>query len=436
MASNGLMRTRRICRSGNVFSSIPKPTSIFSNNIPRPRRGWRSARTSCSRLTTPFMKSANKTMKKTVAFLTLAIAIGWSQTLNAKTQTSEAKPRIEVCFVLDTTGSMGGLIEGAKQKIWSIANEMISAKPTPELKLGLVGYRDRGDGYVVKSFRLTDDIDSIYGHLRDFKAEGGGDEPESVNEALAEAIEKMPWSQDRKVLKIIFLVGDAPPHLGYADGPKYPELCRIAAKKDLIINTVQCGNIAETTPIWKEIAKLSEGSYAAIAQSGGVAVIATPMDDKLARLNKKIGATLIPYGNAALQREVAAKQAFAESAPASAAADRLSYNARTGKAVQGRGELLDALANNEVKLDAIDKKDLPKEFQRLTRQEMEARIAKTRAERDSLQKEVQDLARKRDAFIQAENKRLAEAGKGDGFDEKVAETIHQQAERKGINYTP
>ncbi|PYL77196.1 MAG: VWA domain-containing protein [Verrucomicrobia bacterium] len=435
-ASNGSIRTRKTRPSENAFSSTPRPISTCSRNIPRPRPGWRLAKTSCSRSTTPFMKSPNNTMKKTVTFLTLAMAIGWSQIVNAKTKTSEAKPRIEVCFVLDTTGSMGGLIEGAKQKIWSIANEMISAKPTPELKLGLIGYRDRGDEYVVKSFQLTDDIDSIYGHLRDFKAEGGGDEPESVNEALAETIEKMPWSQDRKVLKIIFLVGDAPPHLDYADGPKYPELCRIAAKKDLIINTVQCGNIAETTPIWKEIAKLSEGSYAAIAQSGGVAVIATPMDDGLARLNKKIGATLIPYGNAALQREVAAKQAFAESAPASAAADRLSYNAKTGKAVQGRGELLDALANNEVKLDAIDKKDLPKEFQELTKQEMEARIAKTRAERDSLQKEVQDLAKKRDAYIQAENKRLAEAGKGDGFDEKVAETIHQQAERKGINYTP
>src|SRR5205809_6352864 len=224
-------------------------------------------------------------MKRTVIFLTLAIAIGWSQILNAKTQTGETKPRIEVCFVLDSTGSMGGLIEGAKQKIWSIANEMISAKPTPELNLGLIGYRDRGDEYVVKSFRLTDDIDSIYGHLRDFKAEGGGDEPASVNEVLAEAIEKMPWSQDRRVLKIIFLVGDAPHLRGDADGPKYPELCRIAAKKDLIINTVQCGNIAETTPIWKEIAKLSEGSYAAIAQSGGVVVIATPMDDQLAKLN-------------------------------------------------------------------------------------------------------------------------------------------------------
>jgi hypothetical protein len=348
----------------------------------------------------------------------------------------QPKPRIEVCFVLDTTGSMGGLIEGAKQKIWSIANEMISAKPTPELKLGLIGYRDRGDEYVVKSFRLTDDIDSIYADLRDFQAAGGGDEPESVNEALAEAIEKMPWSQDRKVLKIIFLVGDAPPHMDYADGPKYPELCRMAAKKDLIINTVQCGNVASTTPIWKEIAKASEGSYAAIAQSGGVAVIATPMDDELARLNKKIGETLIPYGDANVRREVAAKQASAESAPASAAADRLSYNARTKKGVQGRGELLDALASKAVKLQSIDKKDLPAEFQKLTKEELETRIAKTRAERDSLQKDVQELTKKRDAYIQAENKRLAETGKSDRFDEKVAETIHQQAERKGISYMP
>src|SRR5437867_7998383 len=90
----------------------------------------------------------------------LAILIACSQPLFAKSEEpkgKEEKPRIEVCFVLDTTGSMGGLIEGAKQKIWSIANEMISAKPTPELKLGLIGYRDRGDEYVVKSFQLTDE---------------------------------------------------------------------------------------------------------------------------------------------------------------------------------------------------------------------------------------------------------------------------------------
>ena len=374
-------------------------------------------------------------MKTTLKLL--AILLACSQALLAKETTPEikpTKPRIEVCFVLDTTGSMSGLIEGAKQKIWSIANEMISAKPTPELKIGLIGYRDRGDEYVVKSFKLTDDIDSIYAHLRKFEAGGGGDTPESVNEALAEAIDKMPWSQDRKVLKIVFLVGDAPPHMDYADGPKYTDLCHAAAKKDLIINTVQCGGMTETTPIWKEIAKLSEGSYVAIAQSGNMAVVSTPMDDDLAKLNKRMGATLIPYGDAEVRREVGAKQAFAESAPAPAAADRLAYNARTKKSVQGTGELLDALANNELKLESIDKKNLPAEFQKLTQEEMEGRIAKAREERASVQKEIDEVSKKRDAYIQAENKRLAAEGKGDRFDEKIAETIRKQAEGKGISY--
>ena len=137
------------------------------------------------------MKSLNNNPMKTLTtpsigllpiILSVSAMLGLWQSSIAKTApTLQSKPRIEVCFVLDTTGSMGGLIEGAKQKIWSIANEMISAQPTPELKLGLIGYRDRGDEYVVISFSLTDDIDAIYAHLREFQACGGGDGPESVN---------------------------------------------------------------------------------------------------------------------------------------------------------------------------------------------------------------------------------------------------------------
>jgi Mg-chelatase subunit ChlD len=390
------------------------------------------------------MKSLNNNPMKTlttrgIAILTIilsasAMLSSW-QPLFAKTApTPQSKPRIEVCFVLDTTGSMGGLIEGAKQKIWSIANEMISARPTPELKLGLIGYRDRGDEYVVKSFSLTDDIDAIYGHLREFQAAGGGDAPESVNEALAEAIHKMPWSSDSKVLKIIFLVGDAPPHMDYPNGPKYPDLCREAAKKDLIINTIQCGEMAETKPIWQEIAKLSEGSYVGISQSGNVAVISTPMDKELSRLNERIGATLIPYGDSKLQAEVHAKYAVAASAPVSAMADRLSYNSKTGKAVQGHGELVDALNDTTLKLDEIDQKKLPTELQKLDRDELQKRIAKTRDERADLQKQIVEVSKKREAYIQSENKRLAAEGKGDAFDQKVTETLHAQAAKKGISY--
>jgi len=390
------------------------------------------------------MKSLNNNRMKTlttrnigilpIILSALTILSFWQPLFATTAPTLKSKPRIEVCFVLDTTGSMGGLIEGAKQKIWSIANEMISAQPTPELKLGLIGYRDRGDEYVVKSFSLTDDIDAIYGHLREFHAGGGGDTPESVNEALAEAIHKMPWSTDKKVLKIIFLVGDAPPHMDYPNGPKYPDLCREAAKKDLIINTIQCGDMAETKPIWQEIAKLSEGSYVGISQSGNVAVISTPMDKELSRLNEQIGATLIPYGDSTLQAEVHAKFVAAKSAPVAAMADRLTYNSKTGRAMQGRGELVDALNDKSLKLDDIDQKQLPAELQKLDRDELQTRIAKSRDERADLQKQIAELSKKREAYIQAENKRLASEGKGDAFDQKVTETLHAQAAKKGISY--
>jgi Mg-chelatase subunit ChlD len=344
-----------------------------------------------------------------------------------------AKPRLEVCFVLDTTGSMSGLIEGAKQKIWSIANDMISAKPTPEIRVGLIAYRDRGDEYVTKAFDLTSDIDAIYGHLQSFRAAGGGDTPESVNEALYEAVHKMSWSADRQVLKIIFLVGDAPPHMDY-DEPKYPEICQDAMKKDLIINTVQCGGMAATTPIWKEIAQLSEGSYAAIAQTGNMAMIPTPMDGELAELNRRLGGTLVAYGSAESRRTLASKQFVSEAAPAAVAADRLAFNARYGVAVQGGGELLDELNSGKLKLESLDKSNLSPELQKLSADELKAHLDAKQKDRAELQAQIQKLGKEREEFLIAERKRLAEEGKGDSFDEKVAGAVRAQAARKGIQY--
>src|SRR2546423_1169805 len=80
------------------------------------------------------------------------------------------KPQVEVVFCLDTTGSMKGLIQAAKDKIWSISNQIASGKPTPELKVGLVAYRDKGDAYITKVHDLTDDLDAVYANLKTFEA--------------------------------------------------------------------------------------------------------------------------------------------------------------------------------------------------------------------------------------------------------------------------
>lgn len=376
-----------------------------------------------------------RTARHTLMVLALLLAAAAAPSAAAvqadKPAAAAGAPRIEVCFVLDTTGSMGGLIEGAKLKIWSIANQMVSAKPTPRLKIALIGYRDRGDEYVTRIYDLSEDIDAVYANLQKFQAGGGGDTPESVNQALHEAVAKVAWSADRGVLKIIFLVGDCPPHMDYPDDVKYPKTCEAAVKKDLIINTVQCGNHGETTPVWQDIAGRAEGKFVAIGQSGDMQVVSTPMDAELAKLNAEVGRTLVPYGSERKRGEVVAKQAAAEAAAAPAAADRLAYNASTGKAVQGGGDLVDDLKDNRVKLEEVKADELPAEMKNLTKEQQAAYLKAKAEERQKVQARIAELVKKRQEYINEEMRKAA--GKG-GFDEQVRAIVTEQAKSKGIKY--
>src|SRR5882757_7488920 len=157
-----------------------------------------------------------------------------------------ARPVVEVAFVLDTTGSMGPLIEGAKRKIWSIATAIVDANPGAEVRMGLVAYRDLGDEYVTRKFDLTTDIQDLYAHLLELRAQGGGDWPESVNEALEVGVTKLSWTQGAEICRILFLVGDAPPHMDYAQDTKYPEVVRMAHDRGIIVNAVQAGTARDT----------------------------------------------------------------------------------------------------------------------------------------------------------------------------------------------
>jgi Mg-chelatase subunit ChlD len=141
----------------------------------------------------------------------------------------KARPRVDLVFALDTTGSMGGLIDGAKRKIWSLASFVAQGQPTPDLRVGLVAYRDVGDAYVTRVYDLDADLDRVYKRLHALRAEGGGDTPEHVARALDEAVHKMSWSANAEAVKVIYLVGDAPPHTDYRDGYDYGRAARAAA---------------------------------------------------------------------------------------------------------------------------------------------------------------------------------------------------------------
>lgn len=369
-------------------------------------------------------------MSRICPLLSLTALLGILAPTHAAPKQAE-KPKVEVVFCLDTTGSMGGLIEGAKQKIWDISNQIANGKPIPLLKIGLVAYRDRGDTYVTQVTELTEDLDAVYGKLRGFQAQGGGDGPESVNQALDDAVNKIKWSEDAKTLRIIFLVGDAPPHMDYKDDVKYPATCQAAVKKNIIINTIQCGGDANTTTVWKDVCAKAEGSFVQIQQSGGVVAIATPFDKRLGEINGEVVKCTLCWGCPAKQLEDQNKNAVALNLGNGAGAGRIAYQAKNGMAASY--DLIDNIKEGKVKLEDLKEEELPPELRKLKKEQRKDYLAKLEKRRQELLKEAVELDRKRSDFIARKQAELAKKGSA-GFDQQVLEILRNQAAKNGIAY--
>ena len=348
------------------------------------------------------------------------------------------RSQIEVVFVLDTTGSMGGLIAAAKEKIWSIAGTMASAQTAPVIKMGLVAYRDRGDKYVTQTVPLSGDLDSMYARLMDFKADGGGDGPESVNQALDDAVNKIAWSQNPDTYKVIFLVGDAPPHMDYQDDVKYPVTLALAHQKGIIVNAIQCGQDRSATADWQQVASLGQGSYFQVEQTGNAVAIATPSDKKLAELSSKLDKTRLFYGNdeekAKLARKSAATEKLHKEASTESQARRATFNiSASGKAnFLGENELVDAVSSGRVKLSDLPKESLPEKMQALPPAAQQEWVGKIKKERSELESEIKKLSEERNDYLR--QKVADEGGKKDSLDAKLFGAISAQAREKGFVY--
>ena len=348
------------------------------------------------------------------------------------------RPRIEVVFALDTTGSMGGLIQAAKEKIWSIATTMAQAEPAPEIRVGLVAYRDRGDAYVTQVFDLSADLDTLYATLMDFAAGGGGDGPESVNQALFDAVNKVSWSTDQQTYRVVFLVGDAPPHMDYQDDVKYPEILKTARTKGIVVNTIQAGNGTDTRAVWTRIAQSGAGQYAQVEQSGNAVAIATPYDERMATLSAALDETRLYYGSAEDKAKRQLKQDAAkklhDSASLAARARRATFNATESGSTNllGEGELVDDVSSGRVDLDALPASALPAPLQSMTPAEQKAAIEETAQRRDELKREIGELSRQRAEYLKEQTAHTD--GLGASLDHKLYDAIRTQAATKGMHY--
>jgi hypothetical protein len=328
---------------------------------------------------------------------------------------------VDVVFAVDTTGSMGGLIEGAKRTVWSIATHIRQTDADADVRIGLVAYRDIGDEYVTRDFALTGDLDSVFTELSSYRAAGGGDTPEDVDAALYDALHKMQWRGDAK--KLVFLVGDAPP-ASRGDVPRFDVLAREAGEKQIIINTIRCGLDRETQAAWQQIASLGHGQFSTIQQDGGVQQIATPYDDKLAELSAKIDSTAVIVGDDATRGAYRRNMEAAKAAPAAAKADRARYFTAKGAGPRASSDIVDKLAAGSADVNSVTGDDLPEEMRTMDKATLKQELEKRAEERKAAQKELSTLAGQRDEYL----KKQAKDGEG-GFDAKVKTAIDEQLKR-------
>lgn len=345
------------------------------------------------------------------------------------------KPQVQLAILLDTSGSMDGLIEQAKTQIWGIVNDLATAKQRaerPALTVALYEYGKStipaSEGYLRQILPLTDDLDEVSNQLFALTTNGG---EEYCGQVIEAATKGLSWSTDPADLRIIVIAGNEPFSQGTVD---YHKTVPEAAKKGIIVNTIFCGNRQEGVQTgWEDGARLGEGQYGFIDQGATVPHIDAPQDGDIARLSGELNLTYIPFGaegdRAAARQEAQDKNA----AGASPEAQVARAQTKSSYLYSNAGwDLVDAVKEKKVKLEEVAAKDLPQNMQQMSPAQREAYVKQQLESRASLQQQIQGLTAARDEFVA--KKRKEQAGQPSTLAAALIATIRKQAQDHGFTY--
>ena len=175
---------------------------------------------------------------------------------------------LDVLFLLDSTGSMADEIRQIKTTLDSIAQRVSRLPQNPDLRFAMVSYRDRGDEYVTRLFDFDANVRRFSETIRNVRADGGGDYPESLNQALHEAVNDVSWKRDS--VRLIFLIADAPPHLDYSQDEDYAvEMVRAREQGIKVFSTASSGLDEQGEYIFRQIAQQTMGRFLFILYESG-----------------------------------------------------------------------------------------------------------------------------------------------------------------------
>lgn len=346
----------------------------------------------------------------------------------------ETRRTVELAICLDTSGSMNGLIEAAKLKLWDIVNDLALATPTPRLRVALLTYGNDGhlaeDGWVRVDSPFTEDLDEISRQLFALRTNGG---TEYVGRVLREAGEQLDWTPSDSALKLIVVAGNESADQDQTF--RYADVCKGLISRGIMVNAIYCGNPADNiAPGWREVALLADGHYAAIDHNNGNIVIASPFDDKLAELSSAINTTYLAYGEKGAWGAANQVQQDANAQTLSPAVVATRCSTKGGVLYSNEHwDLVDACKRESFKLADVKDEDLPESMRGKTLEQKQAIIAEMAQKREAIQKEIADYAAKRQAFVNEEVKKHQSDGDR-SFDAALRKAIRAQAMEKGFEF--
>lgn len=379
-----------------------------------------------------------------ILFTALTTAIGCM--LEARNMTASAEPactpvvnevsakktKIQVAILLDTSGSMQGLIEQAKSRLWNIVNTLTTLKyngEAPDIEIALYEYGSykRYDGdYIRRITPLTADLDLISKEL--FALTTNGSE-EYCGTVIQRAVNELEWGNSKADMKLIYIAGNEEFTQGNIS---YKTAIANALKKDIFVNTIHCGS--EDVGIgdfWQDAALRGNGKFFNIDANATVRAIKTPFDPQIILCNEKLNDTYIGYGIVGKERKM--NQTVQDrNAGSISSANYTERAVSKSKAVYKNTswDLVDKVKEDKDALSRIKKEELPEELRNKSPEELKTFIKQKEEERTLIQKEINELAVKRQIYIDEQLKKEGE-NKGDDLGKAITESVLAVAKIKG-----
>jgi len=303
------------------------------------------------------------------------------------------RARVDLVLAVDVSGSMRGLIDGTRMKLWEAVRLLGRAKPVPTVRVGLISYGgkayDPRNGYVKKELDLTTDLDAVSAKLFALSVRGS---EEYVARAVQTATRQMSWDQDPSTLKILFVAGN--------ESAEQDPLVSLASalgearQRNILVNAIFCGREeAREAVAWRRVAALGGGEFAAIDHNRSVLAARSPYDAELTRLSTALSSSYVGYGAHASQRRAnqAAEDARAIRDGASVAADRAAAKAAPTYS-NADWDVVDAYA-------AKKKAPLPTDVAALPDNARESWLRGKLEERQQLRRRIGELATEREQWL-------------------------------------